>query len=72
MTIRPTYIKHGKTRYYIQSEDRERRDIAWFDDLTTAATVLRYLKGASLRNSEYDMALDALRNFDNPEGGETE
>ena len=72
MTIRPVYIKHGKTRYYIQNDGRERQDIAYFDDLTTAATVLRYLRGANLRNSEYQIALDALRNFDSPEGGENE
>ena len=51
-----------KCRYFINNNDGE--TVAYFDDLTTAAVVLRYLKGGSISRESTELALSALRAFD--------
>lgn len=48
-------------RYFIQDGAC---DIAYFDDLTTAGIVARFLKGSHLHKEEYDVAIAALKAWD--------
>ena len=57
-------------RYFIKGEGD--MDICWFDDLLTAALVLRFLRGATLRSEDFDAAESALRTFDAIREAETE
>ena len=64
MTIKPVNTgAHGrKTRYFIENEGGE--TVAYFDNLCTAALVLRYLNGATLSDEDTDLAWDAMHAFD--------
>jgi phosphosulfolactate phosphohydrolase-like enzyme len=54
---------HGKKRrYYVVDNDGS--DVAWFDDLETAGSVLRYLKGTAMGRDEAEAARAAMRAFD--------
>ena len=61
MTLYYIDIKSNRRRYYIESEKGK---IAWFDDLDTAAVVLRYLKGDTLTKEEIAQAHRAMKAFD--------
>lgn len=59
------YVMVGKDnhrRYYIETDTR--KPVAWFDDLDTAAIVLRYLKGVTLSRTECAIAHQAMIDFD--------
>ena len=64
MTIKPVNTgAHGrKTRYFIENEGGE--TAAYFDNLCTAALVLRYLIGAKLSDDDASAALAAMHAFD--------
>ena len=63
MTIKSNYYG-GEYRYHIQSEADNLESIAWFNSLETAATVLRYLKGAPMTTEDSVRAVEAMRAFD--------
>ena len=62
MILHYIYVGHNKRRYFI--EDENRKSVAYFDDLDTAAIVLRYLKGARLQAWEIEAAHRAMISFD--------
>lgn len=66
MTMYYTYLKGNHRRYFIETDAG--KPVAWFDDLDTAAIVLRYLKGAYLNREETERAHLAMMNFDRKEG----
>lgn len=51
-----------KRRYYIETDSSQ--PVAWFDDLDTAAVVLRYLNGDDKEKWEREAAHVALKAFD--------
>lgn len=55
---------HGrKPRYFIENEGGE--TVAYFDNLTAAALVLRYLSGAPMHKKDSEAARAAMQAFDN-------
>ena len=58
MTMSYTYLKGNRRRYFIENEKGQ--PVAWFDDMDTAATVLRYLKGADMDEDERNKAHAAM------------
>lgn len=72
MTMYYIYLKGNKRRYFIETDAG--KPVAWFDDMDTAAIVLRYLKGVYLNKSETDIAHKAMKEFDGKEvaGNDTE
>lgn len=66
MTMHYTYLKGNKKRYFIETDAG--KPVAWFDDLNTAAIVLRYLKGSFLNQAETDIAHQAMKKFDGKDG----
>ena len=65
MTLKKFY-KNSKRQYYIIADGDN--DIVRFDDLKTAAIVLRYLQGAELSEYERITALAALTETSSREG----
>lgn len=60
---------HGrKPRYFIENEGGG--TVAYFDNLTAAALVLRYLSGAPMSAETEEVALDAISGFDARKRGE--
>lgn len=59
-----------RRHYYIETEDR--KPCADYDNLYTAAVVLRYMKGANLDAEERAHARAALLAFSNRKDGERE
>lgn len=58
-----TRINLNDTDYkYFLYEDR--KGLAHFDDFTTAALVCRFIKGGRLEKAEYDLAVKAMKQFD--------
>lgn len=68
MTMYYTYLKGNRRRYFIETDAG--KPVAWFDELDTAATVLRYLKGAVLDADEKEKAHAAMIAFDARKEGE--
>lgn len=68
MTMYYIYLKGNKRRYFIENDAG--KSVAWFDDMDTAAIVLRYLKGANLNEWERNIAHHAMKEFDNGKGKE--
>lgn len=70
MNIRKIKVGSGaekRVRYVIQDGQT---DLAYFDDLTTAGIVARFLRGSHLGKDEYSVALAAMSEWDmNEEGG---
>ena len=65
MTMYYIYTKGNKRRYFIETDAG--RQVAWFDDMDTAAIVLRYLKGSFLNKNETFIAHNAMKEFDGKE-----
>ena len=55
-------------RYFIETDNG--KPIAWFDDMDTAAIVLRYLKGVNLDAWERNVAHKAMKDFDHKKEGD--
>ena len=70
MTMYYTYLKGNHKRYFIETDTG--KPVAWFDDLDTAAIVLRYLKGANLNEWERNIAHHAMKEFDHGKEGDSE
>lgn len=70
MTMYYTYLKGNRRRYFIENEKGQ--PVAWFDDMDTAATVLRYLKGAVLDADEKEKAHAAMQAFDARKEGDND
>lgn len=70
MTMYYVYLKRNHKRYFIETDAG--KPVAWFDDLDTAAIVLRYLKGANLNEWERNIAHHAMKEFDHGKEGEGE
>ena len=62
--------KDNHRRYYIETDARQ--PVAWFDDLYTAAVVVRYLKGVTLSRAECTIARNAMIEFDKKKESVTE
>lgn len=68
MIIRKITVGSGSDkhfRYFLQDGSY---DLAYFDDLTTAGIVARFLKGSHLGKEEYSDALAAMRDWDERNG----
>ena len=64
MIIRKITVGSGSDkhfRYFLQDGSY---DLAYFDDLTTAGIVARFLKGSHLGKEEYSVALGAMQEWD--------
>lgn len=68
MTMYYTYLKRNRRRYFIENEKGQ--PVAWFDDMDTAATVLRYLIGAPMQPEDMKTARNAMIAFDARKEGE--
>ena len=66
MTMSYAYLKGNHRRYFIETE--KGKPVAWFDDLDTAATVLRYLTGVYMSMNEVTIAHNAMKKFDGKDG----
>ena len=62
--------KEQHRRYFIETETE--KPVAYFDDLDTAATVLRYIKGVKIDQRERQIAHRAMKAFDHRKDGEVE
>ena len=69
MTMYYTYLKGNRRRYFIETDAG--KPVARFDDMDTAATVLRYLKGAPLDADELNKAHAAMIAYDARKEGES-
>lgn len=72
MTIFYCYITENKRsrRYFI--ETAEGGTVAWFDELDTAALVLRYLTGADMTPEDVAAAHAAMKKFDAGKEGDND
>lgn len=73
MTIRFMYVGSGENRhrrYFLTSDTGN--DIAWFDNLDTAATVMRFMRGCDISKRERVTAHEAMIQFDIPKEGDSE
>lgn len=70
MTMYYTYLKGNKRRYYI--ETTAGKPVAWFDELDTAALVLRYLTGAEMTPEDVAAAHAAMQAFDARKEGDSD
>ena len=70
MTMYYTYLKGNKRRYFI--ENAAGQPVAWFDDMDTAATVLRYLTGADMTPEDVAAAHAAMQAFDARKEGDND
>lgn len=61
--------KQAHERYFLMEGDSY---IAWFDDLETAAKVIRFIKGAHLEKADYAAAKAALEAWDKEHGPQKE
>ena len=48
-------------RFYLNEDHKE---LAHFDNFTTAAIVCRFIKAGRLEKPEYDLAIRAMKEFD--------
>ena len=69
MTIFYCYMTQNR-RYFI--ETAEGGTVAWFDELDTAALVLRYLTGADMTPEEVAAAHAAMKKFDAGKEGDND
>lgn len=70
MTMYYTYLKGNKRRYYI--ETTAGKPVAWFDELDTAALVLRYLTGAEMTPEDVAAAHAAMQKYDARKEGDND
>lgn len=68
MTMYYTYLKGNRRRYFIETDAG--KPVAWFDELDTAAVVLRYLTGAPMQPEDMKAARNAMIAFDARKEGE--
>lgn len=68
MTMYYTYLKRNRRRYFIETDAG--KPVAWFDELDTAAVVLRYLTGAQMQPEDIKAARNAMIAFDARKEGE--
>lgn len=69
MTMFYCYMAQNR-RYFI--ETAEGGTVAWFDELDTAALVLRYLTGADMTQEEVAAAHAAMQKFDAGKEGDND
>lgn len=70
MTMAYYYIVEYKRRYFI--ETAEEGVVAWFDELDTAALVLRYLTGANMTPEDVAAAHAAMKKCDAVKEGDND
>lgn len=70
MTMFYSYMMGTERRYFI--ETAAGRPVAWFDELDTAALVLRYLTGADMTPEEVAAAHAAMQKFDAGKEGDND
>lgn len=70
MTMSYYYIAENKRRYFI--ETAEGGSVAWFDELDTAALVLRYLTGADMTPEDVAAAHAAMKKYDAVKEGDND
>ena len=65
MTIKRIGVgAHGRKQRYVIDNDGG-ATLCYFDDLLTAAIVLRFIRGNVLSREEINIACEAMRTFDN-------
>jgi len=70
MTMYYIHLKGNKRRYYI--ETTAGKPVAWFDELDTAALVLRYLTGAEMTPEDVAAAHAAMQKYDAGKVGDSD
>ena len=73
MTIHHMYVGSGENRhrrYYLTTDTG--KEIAWFDSLDAAATVMRFIRGCDISKRERVTAHQAMIQFDTPKEGDSE
>lgn len=64
MIIHKIEVGSGSNRHFRYFIKDGASDLCWFDDLTTAGIVARFLKGSHLGKEEYSVALGAMQEWD--------
>lgn len=70
MTMFYYYMTEYERRYFIETEGGGA--VAWFDELDTAALVLRYLTGAYMTPEDVAAAHAAMKKFDAGKEGDND